>query len=467
MTDVQWSRLEELFERALAVDANDRPAFINEACGDDDALREELIALLEQHEDVGGILDSSTGPWTAQPALVGRRVGGYDVERLIASGGMGAVYVAQQENPPRRVALKVMNSTFATPSVLRRFKYESHVLARLRHPNIAQVYEAGTHDDGAGPLAFFAMEYVEDAQTITEFAREQGLPTRERLLLFTRVCEAVHYGHLKGVIHRDLKPTNILIDSSTGAAVPKVIDFGVARAVDVDAVDATSRTGVGQLIGTLQYMSPEQCDGDPADLDMRSDVYSLGVVLFELLCNRLPYDIEGTAITHATRAIRERMPARPSSIDRVLRGDVELIVLKALEKDRERRYASAAELALDLRRFLNHEPIEARPPSVGYQLRMFARRHRVLSASVVAASVAVVAQTIVTFLIWSAYVDAHTTNRSLAEYMKKTHSSGREEILKGVYPLSSFADFQDRGEVIALVRRRDILGDNPGTHPRR
>ncbi|MHC4428174.1 MAG: protein kinase domain-containing protein [Planctomycetota bacterium] len=301
------------------------------------------------------------------------RIGRYRLRGIIASGGMGTVYEAMQEHPRRRVALKVMKAGIASRSALRRFEYESQILARLRHPNIAHVYEAGTHDEGGGGVPFFAMEYVPNAKPITEYANDSDLSTHERLELFAGICDAVHHGHQKGIIHRDLKPANILIDSS---GRPKVIDFGVARATDSDLAVTTLQTDIGQLIGTLQYMSPEQCDGDPEGLDIRSDIYALGVVLYELLCGRPPYDVSRISVLEVARIIRDEPPARPSTIDRTLRGDVETIALKALEKERSRRYQSAADLGRDIQRYLNDEPIQARPPSATYLIRKLLARNK-------------------------------------------------------------------------------------------
>jgi tetratricopeptide (TPR) repeat protein len=297
---------------------------------------------------------------------------------------MGSVYLATQDNPRRPVAIKLMRWGLASRSASRRFEFESQVLGRLRHPNIAQVHEAGTHDDGTGGVPYFAMEYVPDARSLTTYAREERLGTRERLALFTKICDAVHHGHQKGIIHRDLKPSNVLVDPS---GEPKVIDFGVAKATDSDLAITTVRGDLGQLIGTLQYMSPEQCEGDPGDLDTRSDVYGLGVMLYELLCGQLPYDVGRVPFPEAARVIREEAPSKPSTVNRTLRGDVETIALKALEKDRDRRYQSAADLGQDIDRYLRGEAIEAQPPSAVYRVRTFARRHRplVIGTVVVAA----------------------------------------------------------------------------------
>ncbi len=331
---------------------------------------------------------------TGRPAEAGpRQIGPYTIKRAIASGGMGVVYEAVQDHPRRSVALKIMRQGLASRSALRRFEFESQILGRLRHACIAQVYDAGVHDeDGSQSVPYFVMEYIPSAKTLTEYAQMRHLPTRERLELFSKVCDGVHHGHQKGVIHRDLKPGNVLVDSS---GQPKIIDFGVARATDSDMAVTTLQTDVGQLVGTLQYMSPEQIEADPNDLDVRSDVYSLGVVLYELLTGRLPYDVSNTPVIHATRIIREQAPQRLSTIDHDLRGDVETIALKALQKEREARYQSAMELAQDIRRYLNDEPISARPPSLIYQIRIFARRNKAAFAAIVAVVAVSVAAAIV------------------------------------------------------------------------
>jgi len=334
-----------------------------------------------------------------------RKIGKYRIKRAIASGGMGTVYEATQEQPRRVVAVKVMKLGLASRSALRRFEYESQILARLRHPGIAQVYEAGTHRDSSGTVPYFAMEYIPNAKPITEYVREKELDYRARLELFAQVSDAVHHGHQKGIIHRDLKPANILVDSQ---GQPKVIDFGVARSTDSDMAVTTLQTDVGQLIGTLQYMSPEQCDADPHDIDTRSDVYALGIVLYQLLCGRAPYDVTKVTMYEATRVIREQRPTRLSAVDRTLRGDLETIALKALEKERDRRYQSAVELAQDIRRYLNHEAISARPPSIVYQLRMFARRHRTGFGAVSAIFVILVVGVIVST---SLYVKAESARQ--------------------------------------------------------
>ncbi len=317
--------------------------------------------------------------------MIGTTVGRFRIDAVLASGGMGTVYLAEQERPKRTVALKVLREGLASPSMLRRFDHESQILARLRHPGIAQVYEAGTHKAVGRSVPFFAMELIPDAQPITNYTHERATDTRERLRLFQQVCDAVQHGHQKGVIHRDLKPSNILVDASGRV---KIIDFGVARCTDSDVAVTTMHTDVGQLIGTLQYMSPEQCEADPLGIDTRSDVYSLGVVLYELLTGRLPYDVTHRAMHSAARVICEQSPDRPSTVDRDVKGDLETIVLKALEKDRDARYQSAGALGRDVERYLHHEPIEAAPPTLWTRYLRWVARHPVASSALASLTIA-------------------------------------------------------------------------------
>ena len=414
MADPELHRIKEVFCAALEKPPAQRDTFLEAACAGDRALRKKVERSLAAYERAGEFLAEPTEVSIAEMLLgvaaaapLPERIGQYHVTRIIASGGMGVVYEAVQAHPHRTVALKVMRGGIASRSALRRFEHESQILARLRHPNIAQIYESGTHDDPAAPGApvpYFAMEYIPNAKNLLEYAHEEKLSSRQRLEMFTKVCEAVHHGHQKGIIHRDLKPGNILVDVTEPGragnghfdlAEPKIIDFGVARATDSDLAVTTLQTDVGQLIGTLQYMSPEQCKADPHDLDSRSDIYALGVVLYQLLCGQLPYDLTRLPVPEAARVIRDESPAKPSTINRTLRGDLETIVLKALEKDRTRRYQSATDLSRDITRYLDDEPILARPPSAAYQLRKFVKRNKALAGGITVALVALVLGTAV------------------------------------------------------------------------
>ncbi|HUN80797.1 MAG TPA: WD40 repeat domain-containing serine/threonine protein kinase, partial [Phycisphaerae bacterium] len=403
-------RSAEVFIAALDIDPRDRQIFINEQCAGNEAIKAEVEALLRADEEAKSFLAPPRRPaaaeddFTLTKNLVGKRIGGYHVTRWIASGGMGSIYEAIQESLGRTVALKVLKHGVVDAKSLRRFEYEAQLLARLRHPGIAQILEAGFFEDCEGWLGasgtrapYFAMEFVPEAVTITDYVHDHHLDVPRRLKLIAAVCDAVHHGHLCGITHRDLKPANILVmNNAQDLPQPKIIDFGVARAARTEGGLTTMQTAVGQLVGTLAYMSPEQCAADPDDIDIRSDIYSLGVVLYEVLCGRLPYVVPAANPLEAVRVVQQKPPSKLSSIDPALRGDLEAIVFKALEKDRSRRYQSAEGLAKDLRRFIHHEPVSARAPSVMYQLRYFARRNKPLMAGVVSAFVLLVAGVLAT-----------------------------------------------------------------------
>ncbi len=289
---------------------------------------------------------------------------------------MGAVYEAEQDQPRRRVALKVIKAAWADRELLRRFELESQTLGRLHHPGIAQVYEAGTAETGFGSQPFFAMEIIH-GKPLIEYAAAKHLNTRQRLALMIQICEAVEHAHQRGIIHRDLKPGNILVEDN---GQPKILDFGLARVTDGD-MQATRQTDMGQLLGTLAYMSPEQVTADPLALDTRSDVYALGVILYELLAGKLPYEVS-RHVYEVVKTIQQVDPKPLSSTNREYRGDIETIVAKALEKDKARRYGSAAEFAADIRRYLENRPIAAKPASTAYQLKKFAQRNKVLVAGI-------------------------------------------------------------------------------------
>jgi eukaryotic-like serine/threonine-protein kinase len=385
----RWRKIEQLYHSALEREGSRRAAFVEQECAGDESLRREVESLLAHAGDTGDFLAAPALDVAARDLAISREpgspshpdaIGRYRIIRLLGEGGMGTVYEAEQDEPRRVVALKVIKLGLATPDRLRRFRQESQALARLQHPGIAQIFESNTADTGFGPQPFFAMEFIH-GRPLKQYAEVHQLNTRQKLLLMVKICDAVQHAHQRGLIHRDLKPGNILVDE-TGQ--PKILDFGVARVTEADQqgdLQPTMMTGLGQLVGTLAYMSPEQVLGDPLEVDTRSDVYALGVILYELLSGRLPYAVNHRQLPEAVHTIREEEPASLSSAGRDYRGDIETLVGKALEKDKTRRYTSAADLGADIQRYLNDEPIAARPPSAAYQLQKFARRHRGLMAA--------------------------------------------------------------------------------------
>ena len=379
------TRLEYLFQRARRLTREERKDYLERECSDAPQLLEEVDSMLaEDAADTKGFLlspvqnlvterdtDQISAPVTTFPNKAPRYIGEYRILMRIGEGGMGRVYLAQHEGTKTKYALKMVRFGAGVANVIERFEKERQVLESMRHENICRIIGGGTYEQ----IPYFVMEFVEGARSITEYAREEELSLHDRLELFIKICDAVAHGHSRGFLHRDLKPSNILVGSD---GVPKLIDYGVARSM---ATEAPILTEAGQLMGTLQYMSPEQLKFSDRFLDTASDVYSLGIILYELVTGRLPYDVAELPIAEATRIIQEHRPMRASATNPGLKGDLETIVEKALEKQASRRYRTVQALAIDLDRFMKSLPILARPPSLVYQSRLFLRRHPVVTAT--------------------------------------------------------------------------------------
>ena len=420
MTDSRrFQEVEALFHQARAQRPEERAAFLDEVCRGNVELRAEVESLLahsiEERQDAPPSADDSSrivecGPIQEGP---GSRIGAYKLLQLIGEGGFGAVYMAEQKVPVRRrVALKIIKLGMDTKQVIARFEAERQALALMTHPNISKVFDGGATDTGR---PYFVMELVKGV-SITEYCDGANLSTEQRLKLFVMVCNAVQHAHQKGIIHRDIKPSNVMVTLHDGEPVPKVIDFGIAKATNQELTEKTLFTEFRQFIGTPEYMSPEQAEMSGLDIDTRSDVYSLGVLLYELLTGTTPLDpqrLRSAAYGEIRRIIREEEPDKPSTrlstlgesliaiarnrhaeagvLRKSLRGDLDWIVMKALEKDRTRRYETASGLARDVERHLRHEPVVAGPPSTSYRFGKFLRRHRtgVTAASMMLAALLV------------------------------------------------------------------------------
>jgi len=438
---------ETIFAVACQKSPAERKAYLEEACRGDAELHQHILRLLEARDREPNFLEKPPSAWSGsefEPAKPGDRLGRYRLVRQIGKGGWGEVYEAEQEEPiHRRVALKIIKLGMDTGEVIARFDAERQALALMDHPNVAKVFDAGATESGR---PYFVMELVE-GPTITDFCDQRSFSTQERLQLFTQVCHAVQHAHQKGTIHRDLKPSNILVVLCDGKPEPRVIDFGIARATEDSPAEKTRLTQIGQWVGTLPYMSPEQVGSHSRDIDTRSDIYSLGVVLYELLTGVTPLDEERLAKAarqEVERIIRQDEPPTPSTrlqtlggrltevahrrntepgaLGRQLRSDLDWIVMMALEKDRTRRYESASALAEDIRRHLDHEPVRAAAPSAIYRFRKFARRNKVVFATTIAIAVTLLTGAIIS--TWQA------VRASRAERTARTESSRSRQVAK-------------------------------------
>ena len=472
MSDHSEPPHEVLFYEAIELPEGDRARFLDEACGGNQELRAEVDELLRAHDGAAGFLpgEGLAAPELAgevgrvNPERTGDHLGPYKLLEQIGEGGFGTVWVAEQEKPVRRrVALKIIKPGMDTKEVIARFEQERQALAMMDHPNIARVLDAGATPMGR---PFFVMELVRGIR-ITEFCDQANLPTAERLRIFIAVCHAVQHAHQKGIIHRDLKPSNILVTLHDGVPVPKVIDFGIAKATQQQRLtDLTIYTQFEQLIGTPLYMSPEQVERSGLDIDTRSDIYSLGVLLYELLVGRTPFDPETLmkrGLDEIRRVVREQEPQKPSTFVSTMamdlrsnlaqhrqtdgaklvgqiRGDLDWIVMKALEKDRARRYDTATGLAEDIQRHLLSEPVQARPPTMGYRFRRFVKRNKIaFGAGTGIAAALLIGMAVST---WMFFKEKQARERAVAAEQKATTEVGKsqqvaqflKDMLKGVGP---------------------------------
>ena len=489
-------RDDDIFADALELPPAERAAFLARQCADA-AQRARIEALLASADAAGDFLDDSPVPRPTLPAeeKPGDTLGRYVLVRLLGEGGCGTVWLAHQTEPVRRrVALKVIKLGMDTREVIARFEAERQALAVMDHPGIARVFDAGATAAGR---PFFVMEYV-DGLPITRFCDEHRLPTAQRLELFSQVCLALQHAHQKGVIHRDVKPSNILVALHDGVPTPKVIDFGIAKATGGSLSEQTLLTQRDQLIGTPAYMSPEQVEAREIDIDTRSDVYALGVLLYELLTGRPPYDPQSlvqAGLAEIRRIIREVDPPRPSTrlatltaadrdtvarlrgaaapqLSSVLRGDLDWIVMRCLEKDRARRYGTAHELADDIRRHLRREAVTARPPDALYRARKFVSRHRLACASAAAVAAALVAGTTISLLQAQRARRAETVaraERDAARAAQRAEAEARADALRRqeqAEQLLTFmlGDFRTELKKIGKLNLLDAVGDKALAH---
>jgi serine/threonine protein kinase len=486
-----------IFKAAVKLPPERRAAFLDQACGTNHELRREVESLLEAHDWPGGFLESRLArlPGTVdEPSVTekpGTVIGPYKLLQQIGEGGMGVVYMAEQQEPVRRkVALKIIKPGMDSQQVIARFEAERQALALMDHQNIARVLDAGTTESGR---PYFVMELVHGVP-ITQFCDDNKLTPRERLALFVPVCQAIQHAHQKGIIHRDVKPSNVLVTMYDDKPVPKVIDFGVAKAIEQRLTERTLFTQFGALVGTFEYMSPEQAEMNAFGVDTRSDIYALGVLLYELLTGTTPLErqrLRAAALDELVRLIREEEAPRPSQrlsssnnlpkiaaarktepaqLSKLVQGEIDWIVMKCLEKDRSRRYDTASGLARDVERYLGDEPVEACPPSARYRLSKFARKYRKVLVTAAAFAVLLVAGLVLTTSlgVWALSAEREANRQRLASDEAKgeaLEAKGAADRQRDAARLTAYAAGMnlaqrawDEGNV---VRARELLDEVP------
>jgi serine/threonine protein kinase len=451
-----------LAEASEKTSIEERTEYLTQTCGDNVSLRQEVESLLKMEDRVGDFLESpildsgvilDESPLSEGPGTV---IGRYKLLEKIGEGGMAVVYMAEQTEPiRRRVALKIIKLGMDTKSVIARFEAERQVLAMMDHPNIARVFDAGVTESGR---PYFVMELVKGT-SITDFCDMNNLSTQERLELFIQICKAVQHAHQKGIIHRDIKPTNIMVTLYDGKPVPKVIDFGVAKAINRQLTEKTLFTRYAQIIGTPAYMSPEQAEMSGLDIDIRTDVFSLGTLLYELLTGSTPFDsdyLHSKGYGEIQRIIREEEPTKPSTkistlgaalievakyrntspdeLRKQISSDLDWIVMKTLEKDRNRRYDSASEFAAEIRRYLNNEPVLAGPPSALYRVRKFVQRRRTLVSAIAIISVVIVTGFLVSTAMYLQAENARQEETEARAEAQNVIDFLTNDLLASVYP---------------------------------